>query len=146
MIITAYNMFANVSDCWRLPTGAFETALREREQALALYGLQQRDKDDKDVSSGNGREHDAPSAGSGSSMGSNGTKRKRLSTSSTVDVDPAPLLRTVLGPHLKGHDLPGLFPFRLAAEGAQSDDRTHLSYLPMMAYAEVSLDFTSFLL
>ena len=52
--------------------GAFETALREREQALALYGLQQRDKSgdgDKDVSSGNGggREHDAPSAGSGTS-------------------------------------------------------------------------------
>ena len=72
-------------------------------------------------------------------MGSNGTKRKRLSTSSMAEVDPAPLLRTVLGPHLKGHDIPALFPFRLGAEGSTADDRTHLSsYLPMMAYAEVN--------
>jgi len=128
-----------------LHLGAFENALREREQALALYGLQRdRDKDghnDKDhQTSGNGRDHDLPSGGSGSSIGSNGTKRKRLSSNAHNDVDAAPsLLRTVLGPHLKGHDLPGLFPFRLGAEGSSADDRTHLAYLPgMLAYAEVS--------
>jgi len=126
-----------------LHLGAFENALREREQALALYGLQRdRDKDghnDKDhQTSGNGRDHDLPSGGSGSSIGSNGTKRKRLSSNAHNDVDAAPsLLRTVLGPHLKGHDLPGLFPFRLGAEGSSADDRTHLAYLPgMLAYAE----------
>ena len=58
--------------------------------------------------------------------------------------DAAPsLLRTVLGPHLKGHDLPGLFPFRLSAEGSSQDERhPHLAYLPgMLAYAEVSFSF-----
>ena len=88
----------------------------------------------------NGRDHDAPSGGSGSSsVGSvSGSKRKRLLSNVNNDVDPAPLLRTVLGPHLKAHDIPGLFPFRLGADASSSaDDRTHLAYLPMMAYAEV---------
>ena len=144
-----------------LHLGAFETALREREQALALYGAIQRGGggsnagDDREASSGNGRDHHYDNGGS-----NNGNKRKRLSAAS-VDSDQTPsLLRTVLGPHhgsSKHHhhaDIPGLFPFRLsaaaaaaaAAEGSGSaDDRNHLSsYLPMaMAYAEVK--FYSFI-
>lgn len=139
-----------------LHLGAFETALREREQALALYGAIQRGSggsnagDERETSSGNGRDHHFNHDNNGGSGGSNGNKRKRLSTSAESDQTPS-LLRTVLGPHhgsSKHHhhaDIPGLFPFRLsaaaaAAEGsASADDRNHLSsYLPMaMAYAEV---------
>lgn len=146
-----------------LHLGAFETALREREQALALYGAIQRgggsnaSADDREPSSGNGRNSDHHFDRHGDNNGGGGgaaSKRKRLSIASG-DGDQTPsLLRTVLGPHhgsSKHHhhaDIPGLFPFRLsaaaaaaaAAEGSGSaDDRNHLtSYLPMaMAYAEV---------
>ncbi|XP_057380066.1 LOW QUALITY PROTEIN: broad-complex core protein isoforms 1/2/3/4/5-like [Daphnia carinata] len=141
-----------------LHLGAFETALREREQALALYGAIQRggsnaSADDREPSSGNGRNSDHHFDRHGDNNGGGGaSKRKRLSIAS-ADSDQTPsLLRTVLGPHhgsSKHHhhaDIPGLFPFRLsaaaaaaAAEGSGSaDDRNHLSsYLPMaMAYAE----------
>ena len=136
-----------------LHLGAFETALREREQALALYGAIQRgsanNSDDREASSGNGRDHHYNHDSNGGS--SNGPKRKRLSSSADSDQAPS-LLRTVLGPHhgsSKHHhhaDIPGLFPFRLNAAAAEAgsgsaDDRNHLSsYLPMaMAYAEVYL-------
>jgi hypothetical protein len=143
-----------------LHLGAFETALREREQALALYGAIQRGSgsnaggDDREPSSGNGRGNDHHFDSRHNDNGG-ASKRKRLSIASG-DSDQTPsLLRTVLGPHhgsSKHHhhaDIPGLFPFRLsavaaaaaAAEGSGSaDDRNHLSsYLPMaMAYAEVN--------
>jgi hypothetical protein len=147
-----------------LHLGAFETALREREQALALYGAIQRGSggsnaggDDREPSSGNGRSNDHHFDGRHNDNGGGASKRKRLSIASG-DSDQTPsLLRTVLGPHhgsSKHHhhaDIPGLFPFRLsaaaaaaaAAEGSGSaDDRNHLSsYLPMaMAYAEVKFN------
>lgn len=141
-----------------LHLGAFETALREREQALALYGAIQRGGsnaggDDREPSSGNGRNDHHFDRHNNDNGGA--SKRKRLSIASG-DSDQTPsLLRTVLGPHhgsSKHHhhaDIPGLFPFRLsaaaaaAAEGSGSaDDRNHLSsYLPMaMAYAEVLIN------
>ena len=134
-----------------LHLGAFESALREREQALALYGAIQREESSGGAS-GNG--HDLPSGGSSGSSANGGgaSKRKRMSAP-PPDVDSAPLLRTVLGPHPSsgkggGHnDIPGLFPFRMSSSSgatgsdgsAPADERSHLSnYLPMaMAYAEV---------
>lgn len=144
-----------------LHLGAFESALREREQALALYGAIQRGGEDSGAASGNGHNNNADLPSGGSSGSSNGAtnKRKRLSSSHPPpEVDSAPLLRTVLGPkgghHHQHHhgDIPGLFPFRLGSggsasagaatgsdgSGAPADERSHLGYLPMaMAYAEV---------
>lgn len=137
-----------------LHLGAFESALREREQALALYGAIQREESSGGAASGNG--HDLPSGGSSGSSANGGgaSKRKRMSAP-PPEVDSAPLLRTVLGPHpvsgKGGHhnDIPGLFPFRMSSSSgggatgsdgsAPADERSHLSsYLPMaMAYAEV---------
>jgi len=152
-----------------LHLGAFESALREREQALALYGAIQRGGEDSGSGNGNGHGNNADLPSGGSSGSSNGAtnKRKRLSSSAASssaasipppEVDSAPLLRTVLGPHhgKSGHhhhhhgDIPGLFPFRLSGaggatgsgDGGPADERSHLSYLPMaMAYAEVCFFF-----